>query len=90
MDALRRHAAGELAEILGKSLIEHDRAQRYLQIRAAADRALPLLPADERPELEEEEDDPRWELVRQLVEYKNAARNAPLTPDNSAGDATTV
>jgi segregation and condensation protein A len=29
-----------------------------------------LLPADERPELEEEEDDPRWELVRQLVEYK--------------------
>jgi penicillin G amidase len=48
MDALRRHAAGELAEILGKSLIAHDRAQRYLQIRAAADRALPLLPADER------------------------------------------
>jgi len=30
-----------------------------------------LLPEDERPELEEEEeDDPRWELVRQLVEYK--------------------
>jgi len=29
-----------------------------------------LLPADERPELEEEEDDPRWDLVRQLVEYK--------------------
>jgi segregation and condensation protein A len=29
-----------------------------------------LLPADERPEMEEEEEDPRWELVRQLVEYK--------------------
>jgi len=29
-----------------------------------------LLPAEERPELEEEEDDPRWDLVRQLVEYK--------------------
>lgn len=29
-----------------------------------------LLPVDERPELEEEEDDPRWDLVRQLVEYK--------------------
>jgi segregation and condensation protein A len=29
-----------------------------------------LLPADQRPEAEEEEDDPRWELVRQLVEYK--------------------
>lgn len=30
-----------------------------------------LLPIEERPEMEdEEEDDPRWELVRQLVEYK--------------------
>jgi segregation and condensation protein A len=29
-----------------------------------------LLPADERPEMEEEEEDPRWDLVRQLVEYK--------------------
>ncbi len=29
-----------------------------------------LLPVDERPELEEEEEDPRWELVKQLVEYK--------------------
>ncbi|MFC1497022.1 segregation and condensation protein A [Verrucomicrobiota bacterium] len=29
-----------------------------------------LLPEDERPELEAEEDDPRWDLVRQLVEYK--------------------
>ena len=30
-----------------------------------------LLPVDDRPEMEEEEeDDPRWELVRQLLEYK--------------------
>ena len=29
-----------------------------------------LLPPEERPELEPEEEDPRWELVRQLVEYK--------------------
>ncbi len=29
-----------------------------------------LLPADERPDMEDEEDDPRWDLVRQLVEYK--------------------
>lgn len=29
-----------------------------------------LLPVDERPEMEEEEEDPRWELVKQLVEYK--------------------
>jgi segregation and condensation protein A len=29
-----------------------------------------LLPVEERPDLETEEEDPRWELVRQLVEYK--------------------
>ncbi len=29
-----------------------------------------LLPEDERPEIEEDDDDPRWELVRQLIEYK--------------------
>jgi len=48
MDGLRRHAAGELAEILGPSMIEHDRTQRYLQLRAAADRALAVLPADQK------------------------------------------
>jgi penicillin amidase len=47
MDALRRHAAGNLAEILGAPLIPHDRAQRTLQIRAAADRALATLPPDQ-------------------------------------------
>jgi penicillin G amidase len=47
MDSLRRHASGSLAEILGPSLIPHDRAQRTLQIRAAADRALATLPADQ-------------------------------------------
>jgi len=29
-----------------------------------------LLPPEERPELEPEEDDPRWDLIRKLVEYK--------------------
>jgi segregation and condensation protein A len=29
-----------------------------------------LLPAEVRPELEPEEEDPRWDLVRQLIEYK--------------------
>jgi penicillin amidase len=47
MDALRRHAAGELAEVLGNGLIEHDRMQRTLQLRAAADRALAVLPPDQ-------------------------------------------
>jgi acyl-homoserine lactone acylase PvdQ len=52
MDALRRHGAGELAEILGPSLIAHDREQRYLQLRAAADRAVAVLPPDELHQLQ--------------------------------------
>ncbi|HEX7157417.1 MAG TPA: penicillin acylase family protein, partial [Edaphobacter sp.] len=47
MDILRRHAAGELAEVLGTSLLPHDRTQRILQIRAAADRAVAALPSSE-------------------------------------------
>ena len=47
MDSIRRHAAGELAEILGSSLLPHDRMQRTLQIRAAADRAVAQLPPDQ-------------------------------------------
>lgn len=38
MDMLRRNAAGELAEILGASALEHDRMQRVLQMRNVADR----------------------------------------------------
>src|SRR5580692_11949721 len=38
MDAARRAAAGELAELLGKNLVEHDRMQRVLQMRATAER----------------------------------------------------
>lgn len=29
-----------------------------------------LLPVEDRPDVEDEEEDPRWDLVRQLVEYK--------------------
>jgi penicillin G amidase len=47
METLRRHAAGTLAEILGPTLIPHDRAQRTMQIRAAADRAIAVLPPDQ-------------------------------------------
>jgi acyl-homoserine lactone acylase PvdQ len=52
MDALRRHGAGELAELLGSSLIPHDRQQRYLQLRATADRAAALLPPDQLHQLQ--------------------------------------
>ena len=48
MDLLRRHAAGQLAAILGRPLLDHDRLQRTLQLRAAADRAIAVLPADQR------------------------------------------
>ena len=47
MDLLRRHASGELAAILGSSLLPHDRLQRTLQVRAAADRAVTQLPPDQ-------------------------------------------
>jgi penicillin amidase len=47
MEALRRHGSGTLAELLGSSLLAHDRAQRTLQLRAAADRALTVLPPDQ-------------------------------------------
>ena len=47
METLRRHAAGELAEILGASMIPHDRTQRTLQLRTAAERALATLPPDQ-------------------------------------------
>lgn len=47
METLRRHAAGTLAEVLGEGLIAHDRAQRLMQIRAAADRAIAVLPPDQ-------------------------------------------
>lgn len=36
MDVMRRFAAGEMAEILGPSLVEHDREQRILGLREIA------------------------------------------------------
>ncbi len=48
MDTLRRHAAGTLAEIIGPSLIPHDRAQRILGLAATADQVLAQLPPDQR------------------------------------------
>jgi penicillin G amidase len=52
MDSLRRHASGNLAEILGPSLLPHDRLQRTLQLRNSADRALTTLPPDQLHQLE--------------------------------------
>ena len=47
MDALRRNANGELAELMGASLLPHDRMQRVLRIRRTAQRIYATLaPAD--------------------------------------------
>jgi penicillin amidase len=53
MDASRRYAGGTLAEVLGPGLLGHDRQQRYLQIRAACERAATTLDPKERHYLEE-------------------------------------
>ncbi|WP_158792478.1 penicillin acylase family protein [Granulicella sp. L60] len=64
MDALRRHAAGSLAEVLGASLVAHDRLQRTLQLRASADRALATLPPEQ------------LHLLEQYAEGVNASMEA--------------
>jgi len=47
MDAFRRSANGELAEVLGPSLLRHDKAQRMFQFRNVAQRIYAnLSPAD--------------------------------------------
>ena len=53
MDAFRRNANGELAEIMGPSLVEHDKAQRVLEFRNTAWRIYANLPAADRARLDE-------------------------------------
>jgi len=48
MDAMRRFAAGELAEVLGPSQLQHDRAQRILGLRDVARRSLQQYSARDR------------------------------------------
>jgi penicillin amidase len=53
MDAFRRNANGELAEILGPSLLKHDKVQRVLQLRNTARRVYANLPAADRARLDD-------------------------------------
>ncbi|HXR38761.1 MAG TPA: penicillin acylase family protein [Terracidiphilus sp.] len=53
MDASRRNANGELAEVLGASLVKHDRAQRVLQFRVTARRIYANLSATDRARLDD-------------------------------------
>jgi penicillin G amidase len=47
MDIMRRFAAGEISEILGAEFLQHDREQRILGLRVAAEKTLALAsPAD--------------------------------------------
>lgn len=48
MDMARRVAAGEIAELLGKRFVDHDRVQRVLQMRATAERMTASLPERDR------------------------------------------
>ena len=52
MDAYRRNANGELAEVMGPSLLRHDKAQRMFQFRNTAHRIYANLPAEERARYE--------------------------------------
>jgi penicillin amidase len=52
MDAFRRNANGELAEVMGSSLVAHDRTQRVLQIRVTARRIYANLSAEDRARLD--------------------------------------
>jgi penicillin amidase len=53
MDAFRRNADGELAEVLGPSLVKHDKMQRVLQIRLTANRIYANLPTADRARLDQ-------------------------------------
>src|SRR5271165_5990739 len=53
MDGYRRNANGELAEVFGPSQVKHDRAQRVLGFRGAAERIYAGLSADDRRRLDD-------------------------------------
>jgi penicillin G amidase len=53
MDAIRRSANGQLAEILGPTLVKHDEAQRNLQIRLTAERIYDHLAVEDRTRLDD-------------------------------------
>ena len=52
MDLLRRAAAGELSEVVGDVALKHDRQQRILGIRAAAEKGIDAISAEDREHFE--------------------------------------
>lgn len=68
-------------ELITRQYMEYLGLMRMLDLNIAGDflvmaatllmiKSRMLLPPEERPELEPEEEDPRWDLIRKLVEYK--------------------
>ena len=53
MDTSRRNSNGELAEIMGPALVQHDKTQRVLQIRLTAERFYSNLSSDDRRRLDD-------------------------------------
>jgi penicillin amidase len=51
MDGMRRFAAGELAEVVGPDVLEHDRQQRILGMRIAARKTIETVSAENRSHL---------------------------------------
>ncbi len=52
MDVMRRFAGGEMSEMVGDSLIQHDREQRILGLRVAARKSIEILPPEIRAHFE--------------------------------------
>ena len=52
MDMMRRFAAGEVSELLGDAFLKHDREQRILGLRVAAQKALGVASAQNRAHFE--------------------------------------
>jgi len=52
MDVMRRFAAGEISEILGAEFVKHDREQRILGLRVAAQKALEVISPQARTHFE--------------------------------------
>ena len=52
MDLMRRAAKGELSEVVGKAALKHDRQQRILGIRAAAERGVQSATSEDRDQFE--------------------------------------
>jgi penicillin amidase len=52
MDVIRRYAAGEISEIIGRATVQHDREQRILGLRQIAEKTVTSLSARDRSFLE--------------------------------------